>query len=227
LPAVEAKKAGKSIYLVDRPGSVQSSIKLGNVSIAKTDPDYFPFLVANQILGGATNSRLFLNIREQKGYTYGAYSGIDARRSPGAFGAEAEVRTDVTAPSLQEFLYELDRLRNIKVPSKELADAKAHMVGSFQLGLETQSALVSRLLERKLYDLPSDYLETYVDKIMAVTPDQVRSMARKHIDLDNLTICVVGDAKKVKPDLEYFAKVNLYDTNGKLLSKDIALKNHQ
>jgi predicted Zn-dependent peptidase len=191
------KQKGKTIYVVDRPGSVQSSIKLGNISIKKTDADYFPFVVANQILGGATNSRLFLNIREQKGYTYGAYSGVGARKEPGAFAAEAEVRTDVTAPSLEE--------------------SKSYLAGSFQLGLETQSGLTTRLLERKLYNLPDDYLETYVDKIMAVNADQVREVAKKHIDLDNIIICIVGDASKIKPDLQYFADVDVYDMTGKPL----------
>lgn len=213
------KQHGRVIYLVDRPDSVQSAIKLGNVSIKKTDPDFFPFLVANQILGGATNSRLFLNIREQKGYTYGAYSGVDARKQPGAFAAEAEVRTDVTAQSLQEFLYELARLRNVKVTDKELAQAKSYLAGSFQLGLETQSGLAHRLLERKLYGLPNDYLETYADKVMAITADQIREVARTHIDLNNLVICVVGDAKKIKPDLQYFAAVDVYDTSGKLVAE--------
>lgn len=213
LPATPKAK-GQSIYLVDRPESVQSSIKLGNISIKKTDPDYFPFLVSNQVLGGATNSRLFLNIREQKGFTYGAYSGVGARKEPGAFAAQAEVRTEVTALALEEFLYELDRLRKVKVSDKELADAKSYLAGSFQLALETQSGLAGKLLERKLYGLPEDYLETYVDKIMAVTPDQVREMARKHIDLDNIIICVVGDAAKIKPELQYFAAVDVYDTSG-------------
>ncbi len=225
LPAMP-KQNGRTIYLVDRPGSVQSSLKLGNVSIKKTDPDYFPFLVANQILGGAANSRLFLNIREQKGYTYGAYSGIGARKEPGAFTAEAEVRTDVTAPSLEEFLYELDKLRRIKVSNKELDQAKSYLAGSFQLGLETQSGLATRLLERKLYALPDDYLETYVSKIMAITPQQVREVARKHIDLDNLIICVVGDANKIKPDLQYFADIDVFDTTGKQVSVEKDIKSN-
>jgi predicted Zn-dependent peptidase len=210
------QQRGKRIYLVDRPGSVQSSIKLGNISINKTDPDYFPMVVANQILGGAGNARLFLNIREQKGYTYGAYSSVGARRQPGAFAAEAEVRTEVTAPALQEFLYELERLRNLKVSAKELADAKSYLAGSFQLGLETQSGLSQRLLEQKLYDLPDNYLENYTDKLLTVTADDVRRVARKHIDADNLVISVVGDASKIKPDLEYFTAVDVYDTSGKL-----------
>ena len=187
LPALP-KQQGRHIYLVNRPDSVQSNLRLGNIAISKTDPDYFPMVMANEILGGATQARLFLNIREQKGYTYGAYSNLAARRLPGSFTAEAEVRTEVTAPSLQEFLYELDRIRNVKVTDKELKDAKSYVIGSFQLGLETQAGLAQRLLESKLYDLPADYLQTYTDKIMAVTPEVIRQVARKMIDLDNIVI---------------------------------------
>lgn len=212
------KQNGRKIYLVDRPGSVQSSIKLGNVAISKTDPDYFPVALANQILGGAAHSRLFLNIREQKGYTYGAYSSVSAHRQPGPFSAEAGVRTEVTAPSLEEFLYELNRIRDVKVSDKELKDAKTYLVGSFQLGLETQAGLAQRLLELKLYDLPDNYLETYADKVMAVTPDQIRKVARRVIDNNNIVISVVGDASKIKQDLQYFAPVEIYDTSGKLSS---------
>lgn len=203
------------IYLVDRPGSVQSSIKLGNPAISKTDPDYFPMIVMNQILGGAAHSRLFLNIREQKGYTYGAYSHLAARAQPGDFAAEAEVRTEVTAPSLQEFLYELQRIRNVKVGDKELKDAKAYLTGSFSLGLETQAGLAYRLLESQLYGLPADYLEKYQDRVIAVTADQLRAVARKEIDLANISIVIVGDAKHIKHELEYFAPVEVWTTEGK------------
>jgi zinc protease len=208
------KQNGRHIYLVNRPGSVQSNIRLGNIAISKSDPDYFPMVVANEVLGGATQARLFLNIREQKGYTYGAYSGLTARRQPGNFTAEAEVRTEVTAPSLEEFLYELDRIRNVRVTDKELKDAKSYLIGSFQLGLETQSGLAQRLLESKLYDLPEDYLRTYSDKVMAVTPDDIRTAARKMIDLNNVVITIVGDADKVQKDLRFFGPVDVYDTSG-------------
>ena len=212
------KQLGRRIYLVDRPGSVQAAVKVGNVAINKKDPDYFPLMVANQILGGAAHSRLFLNIREQKGYTYGAYSGFAARRDPGAFAAEAEVRTDVTAPSLQEFLYELERIRNVKVTDKEIKDAQTYLTGSFQLGLETQAGLAQKLLEVQLYDLPADYLQKYTEQILSVTTDDIRRVARKDIDIDNLAIVIVGDANKIKPDLQYFAPVDVYDTSGKLVN---------
>lgn len=211
---------GRKIYLVDRPGSVQSSVKIGNVGISKTDPDYFPVIVANQILGGSSNSRLFLNIREQKGYTYGAYSSFEPRRYPGSFTAGGAVRTPVTAPSIQEFLYELDRIRNIEVSPSELTAAKSYLIGSFQLGLETQGGVAQRLLEQSLYNLPPNYLASYADKVAAVSPEDVRRVARRHIDVNNLVITVVGDAKKIEPELEYFAPVEVYTPEGKLVRED-------
>jgi zinc protease len=213
------KLSGKHIYLVDRPGSVQSTLRLGNLGLNKTNPDFFPMLVANQILGGASHSRLFTNIRENKGYTYGAYSGFSARKDPGSFAASADVRTEVTTPSLQEFIYELEKMRNLKVEDKEMTDSKNYLTGSFQLGLETQAGLAQRLLEVQMYDLPANYLETYTDKVMAVTPDDVRRVARKYIDLDNMVITVVGDANKIKRELELFAPVDLFDTQGKSMKE--------
>lgn len=213
-------QAGTKIYLVDRPGSVQSTVKIGNIGIKKNDPDYFKVMVANQILGGSANSRLFLNIRENKGYTYGAYSGFLPRRESGEFAASASVRTPVTAPSLLEFLYELNRIRTIPVTKEELETAKKYLIGNFQVGFETQGAVASRLLDQKLYDLPDDYLATYTSKIDAVTADDVRKVAHNHINYNNLVITVVGDAKAVKPELELFFPVEVYDTNGKLVRSD-------
>lgn len=211
--------SGRHIYLIDRPGSVQTSLKMGNVGINKTDPDYFPVLVANHILGGAAHSRLFLNIREKKGYTYGAYSGVAARKQPGEFSAEAEVRTVVTGSALKEFISELDSMRNTKVSDKELADAKAYLIGSFQLGLETQAGLAQRLLEQKLYELPSNYLEDYANKIMAVTVDNVQRAACRLIDMSNLVIAAVGDANAIKGQLKEFAPIALYNTDGDRLKE--------
>jgi len=213
------------IYLVDRPGSVQSNIKLGNIGIKRTDPDYYAMVLTNQILGGAANSRLFLNLREAKSFTYGAYSGVNAGKEPGSFGAEASVRTEVTGPSLQEFFYELSRIRNVKVTDKELNEAKKYLTGSFQLGLETQGGLAQRLLEGQLYDLPRDYLETYTDKIMAVTTDDVRGVARKHIHLPQIAITVVGDAKTIKAELLNFGPVEVYDVSGKVSTESKAEPN--
>ncbi|MDX2105439.1 MAG: pitrilysin family protein [Candidatus Melainabacteria bacterium] len=212
--------SAQKIYLVNRPGSVQSSIKLGNLGIKKTDPDYFKILVMNDVLGGSAHSRLFENIRESKGYTYGAYSSSAARVHPDVFSAQADVRTEVTAPSLQEFLYELDRIRNVKVSQEELDAAKSYLAGLFQLRLETQSGLAQALLDAGLYKMPDDYLENYTKNIMAVTVDDVRNVARKVISSGKFVITVVGDAKKIQPDLEMFAPVEVYSVDGKLSKSD-------
>lgn len=211
---------GTKIYLIDRPGSVQSNVKIGNLGIKKTDPDYFPVMVANQILGGTANSRLFLNIRENKGYTYGAYSGFSTRKNPGEFAAGADVRTPVTAPSLLEFMYELSRIRTLPVTDAELTSAKNLLTGNFQTGFETQGGVAQRLLEQELYEQPKGYLQNYTQRVMAVKAEDVRRVAHKHIDTNNLVITVVGDAKQIEPELRYFAPVEVYDTNGKLVRTD-------
>ena len=218
LPNVPSHK-GRKIYLVNRPGSVQSSLKLGNLGIKKTDPDYFKILVMNEVLGGAAHSRLFANIRENKGYTYGAYSSSATRVHPDVFYASADVRTDVTAASLQEFLYELEKIRNLKPKADELTTAKNYLTGTFQLGIETQAGLAQRLLEVSLYELPEDYLETYTKKVMAVTPEDVRVAARRIIQAKDLVITVVGDAEKIRPDLEMFAPVEVYSTEGEVVTR--------
>lgn len=223
--SVVPKQTGRKIYLVDRPGSVQSTVKIGNIGIKRNDPDYYTMNVVNQVLGGAAISRLFNNIRENKGYTYGAYSESSAKRQLGSVSASAEVRTEVTAPAVQEFFYELDRIRNVKAGDKELEAAKNYLVGSFQLGLETQNGLVQRLLDVKLYDLPDNYLESYGQKIMVVTAEDVRRVARRCIDTDNLVITVVGDAAKIKGDLEYFAPVAVYDRSGAVVKAEQKGKN--
>ncbi|MBZ0185853.1 MAG: insulinase family protein, partial [Candidatus Obscuribacterales bacterium] len=216
LPTVPGHK-GRKIYLVNRPGSVQTSLKIGNLGINKTDPDYFDILVMNEILGGAAHSRLFVNIREDKGYTYGAYSHASAKVHPDAFSASADVRSEVTAPSLQEFFYELERMRNLKVSEEELKIAKNYLAGQFQLRLETQSGLAERFLETSLYDLQEDYLANYTKKLMAVTIDDVRLAARRIIHAKDLVIAVVGDAKKIRTDLEMFAPVEVYSSEGDLV----------
>jgi zinc protease len=215
LPVMPQQK-DRRVYLVDRPDSTQSAVVLGNLGIKKKDPDYFAVKVMNQILGGSANSRLFLNIREQKGYTYGAYSSISARVYPDAFTAGASVRTEVTEPAIKEFLFELERIANSSVTKEELDDAKKYLTGQFQLGLETQSGLAQRLLEVGLYGMDDKYLESYTDKYMAVSVEDVQRVAKKVIQSKDLVIAVVGDAKKIKSGLEHFGKVEIYDLNGDL-----------
>src|SRR5687768_3056326 len=140
LPAIPAQPDAR-IYLIDRPGSVQTVLQLGTLGIERTSPDYFAVLMADRVLGGGPSGRLFLNLREDKGYTYGAYSGFGGSKFRGTWISSSEVRTDVTEGAMKEFMYELNRLRDEKVPADELENAKRAIVGSFALSLEQPQSL--------------------------------------------------------------------------------------
>src|SRR6185295_2261510 len=149
-PPVRSKRTA---YLVDRRGSAQSNIVIANSGIVRTSPDYFPMLLMHTVLGANASSRLFMNLREEKGYTYGAYTNLDARRTAGTFRATAEVRTPVTGDSLKEFFYELERIGNEPVSNKEIADAKSYLTGVFPIRLETQEGLTDQLVQIKMLNL--------------------------------------------------------------------------
>ena len=217
-PALPTRTA-TTLTLVNRPGSAQSNIVLTNLAIERNNPDYFPVLVMNQILGAGASSRLFMNLREAKGYTYGAYSGLDARRRAGSFRATAEVRTPVTGDSLKEFFSELNRIRAEKATEKELRDAKNFLTGIFPIQAETQEGLTNLLLSQQVNNLPADYLQTYRDKINAVTLDDVERAAQKYITPDKVAVVIVGDVEEVLPQVKtYSQKIDVYDTEGKPLN---------
>jgi zinc protease len=204
------------LYLVDRPGSAQSNIVIANTAIKRTDPDYFRALVMHTILGANASSRLFMNLREEKGYTYGAYSSLDARRYAGTFRATSEVRTPVTGASLKEFFYELERMRDDEVSEKELSDAKSYLTGVFPIRLETQEGLTDQLVQIKMHGLPDDYLHIYRERVQEVTREQVREVARRIITPDVAAIVVVGDADAIYEEVKSFAaRVELYDSAGR------------
>lgn len=203
------------IYLIDRPGSVQTNLVLGTHSITRTDPDYFALEMMNQVLGGGASARLFLNLREDKGYTYGAYSSVSSYKYPGTFRASSEVRTEVTKGAMEEFLNELKRLRDEKVPADELERAQRTIVGGWALQLEFPASVLQNAITQKIYGLPADYWDNYPQMIAAVTADDIQRVARKYIDLGKLQIVAVGDAKKVAGDLKGFGTVEIYNTEGK------------
>ena len=208
-------RSGRSLTIVNRPGSAQSNIVLTNLGIKRTDPDYFPVLVMNQVLGAGASSRVFMNLREEKGYTYGAYTRLETKRLAGDFEATAEVRTAVTGDSLREFFYELERIRNEKVGDPELADAKNFLTGVFPLRAETQEGLTNLLVNQHLYGLPEDYLQTYREHIDAVTAEEVQHVAVKHVRPDEMAIVIVGDAGEVLAQAkEYASTVEIFDTEG-------------
>ncbi len=205
------------LTIVDRPGSAQANIVLSNLAIKRDDPDYFAVLVMNQVLGAGASSRVFMNLREEKGYTYGAYTRVDAKRLAGDFEATAEVRTAVTGDSLKEFFYELRRIRDEEVTADELADAKNFLTGVFPIRAETQEGLTNLILTQELYGLPEDHLQTYRENVAAISADDVRRVANKYIHPDNLAIVIVGDAIEILPQAEgYATEVEIRDTDGNI-----------
>lgn len=203
------------IYLIDRPGSVQTVLQLGTLGIERNSPDYFGVLLADRVLGGGPSGRLFLNLREDKGYTYGAYSNFGGSKFKGTWISSSEVRTDVTEGAMKEFMYELNRLRNDLVPAEELDNAKRAIIGGFALSLEQPQALLQNIITQKLYNLPADYWDTYPQKVSAITAADVQRAAQKYIDLGHLQVVAVGDASKAREVLAKYGKVELYDADGK------------
>ncbi len=218
IPIPEPVKA-RRLLVVDRPASVQTRLVLGGLSIGRRDPDYAPFTVMNRVLGGSAAARLFLNLRENKGYTYGVYSRFSALKYPGAWLAQGDVRTGVTEGALTEFLGEFRRIREEPVPAEELGEAQRAIVASFALSLEKPEHLLGYALVRKIYGLPESYWEDYPATIMSVTSADVMRIAKKYIDLDTLQVVAVGDAAKVKPVLGALGAVEVVDTEGKPVNR--------
>ena len=218
-PAPEpAKPRGRRVHLVHVPGAVQAQILAGCHAITRKHPDWIKLGLTNSLYGGAFNSRLVMNIREDKGYTYSPRSGVTPLRQYGYFSISAAVRNDVVAASLTEMFYELDKLRSLPVPDPELADARNYVSGVFSLGLATQDGLLSQLATVALNDLPDDYLETYREKVRGLSSDDLLSTARKYFDSANMQIVVVGDRTQIEPQAALFGDLDVYDAHGKRLS---------
>ena len=209
-------RTSRSAYIIDRPGSSQANIVIANHGVTRTSPDYFPLLVMHTVLGANASSRLFMNLREEKGYTYGAYSSLDARRTAGTLRATAEVRTPVTGDSLKEFFYELNRIRNEPVSEREIGDAKSYLTGVFPLRLETQEGLIDQLVQIKMFGLPENYLDIYRNQIQAVTTEQVQAVATKYIVPDEAAVVIVGDGAQMLDQVQpYVGEIEFYNTAGK------------
>ena len=201
------------VSLVNRPGSVQTGYLLGETAINRVHPDYDAMQVMNTILGGA-NGRLFRELRESKGYTYGVYSTVRALRYRGDWRASMDVRTEVSEPALGDLIAELTKMREQLVPEDEFKDAQRSLTASFALSLENPAELLNLYIVRQLYNYPVDYWDRYTDRIMAITPAQVQAVAKKYLDPARLQVVAVGDASKVEAGLRKFGPLELFDDEG-------------
>lgn len=214
-----APQAATRVYLVDRPGSTQTVLAFGNLAISRTDPDYVPLVVANQILGGGSSGRLFQNLREVKGYTYGAYSQIAAPKWVGTWGASASVQTKFTQPAVGEFLAEFKRLQTEPASQIELDAAKRALVGSFARTLESPSGVLARTLELVQNGLPLDYWDRYPALVQAVTPADIQRVGQKYLGQNRLQLIAVGERAAIETGLAQYGPITVYDASGKPLSQ--------
>jgi zinc protease len=207
-------QSARQVHLVHLPGSVQTQVLVGNLAITRRHPDWYRMVLANSIYGGAFHSRLVMNIREQKGYTYSPRSGINALREYGYFSVHAAVRNEVAAATLTEIFYEMDRMRSLPVTAQELESARSYLSGVFSLGVATQDGVLSQLSTVFLDRLPEDYLETYRARIQALTADDILAAARRHFDSANEQIVLVGDRTQIAEQAALFGPVTEYDPQG-------------
>jgi len=201
-------KSERAVYLVDRPGAVQSTINLGLPVIDPSKPDWDTLLLMNVLLGGSFSSRITSNIREQKGYTYSPRSQLSNRYHDAYWVEIADVTTNVTGPAIKEVLGEIERLQAEAPSDKELKGFQNYQAGVFILQNSSRPGIIGQLEFVDLHGLPADYLNGYVGRVYALTPQQVQEVAKKYLQDDKATIVVVGDKKVVEEQLKGFGPVH-------------------
>jgi len=202
------------VVIVDKPGAVQSAIRIGHLGIERKNKDYVKVYTLNTLLGGYFNSRINMNLRETHGYTYGASSFFDARLYPGPFIISTDVRNEVTDSSIVEIIKELKRMIEEPVPEDELKMAKDYIVGSFPLQIETPAQVASRVMTIEIYGLPKDFYDRFREEVKKITAKDIQETARRYLRPDKLLIVVSGNSKQIKPVLEKFGPVVVYDADG-------------
>lgn len=214
LPKTAAAQPTK-IMLVDRPDSVQTYIIGGDRGLKRTDPEIYSLTVMNRILGGGPQARLFLDLREAHGYTYGAYSNFSTDMYPGHWAAVSPVRTPVTDGAMTQFIYEFKKINDEAVPQDELGEAERAIVAGFALSLEQPEQILTSWLTVKEFGLSMDYWDKYPDHIAAVSAADVQSAAKRFVDLEHLQWVCVGDRKQIESVLKKYGTVSVVDATGK------------
>ena len=210
------RSTGTRVILVDRPGSVQSSIVIGQPGFQATDPEYIPMLALNHVFGGAVSSRLNNNLREKHAYTYGAFSGLDVRAGAGMFQMSSEVRTNATDSALVEAISEYRRIGTEAVPAQELQSYVNNLVSGFPNAVQSVQGLSGRLQSLIIWGLPMDFYTTYRERLAAVTPEDLRRVASAKLTPDNIIVVVAGDLSKIEAPIRArnFGTVEVWDSNG-------------
>jgi predicted Zn-dependent peptidase len=197
-----ADEQGARLAIVNRPGAAQSELRIGHVGLARSTPDYHAVLVLNMILGGQFVSRLNMNLREAKGYTYGARTSFEFRRGPGPFVFQTSVQSAVTADAVHEAFAEIGAIRGPRpVTREELEVGRAALTRGYPRNFETAEQLGRAAAQLALYDLPDDYFATFIPLVLAVDEAVVTRVAQQHIRPEHLLTVIVGDRDKVEPTL--------------------------
>ncbi|HEU5163704.1 MAG TPA: pitrilysin family protein [Thermoanaerobaculia bacterium] len=218
-PTAQAAEGAK-IFLIDRPSSVQSEVRVGHVGVPRSSEDYFPLVVMNAILGGVFTSRLNLNLRERHAFTYGIRSAFAFRKFAGPFVVSTAVRNEVTPGAIREILAELRAIREGELGDEEMAVAKNYLEGVFPATVESAHDLAARVQEMELYGLPNDYFDSYRERILAVDAEAIRRVAVKYLDPDRVAIVVVGKASDIHEPLRALEHpIGLYDIEGRSISR--------
>ncbi len=216
VPDVAEPEPGQ-VLLVHRPYSVQSRFEVAGRGPARTAPDYLAFGLANQVLGGGASARLFLNLREDKGYTYGAYSLLRGYMGSGFYSAAADVRSEAIPDAIGQTLDELKRMREEEPEKSEVELARAELIGGFVRRMETATAMGGLEMDRRLGQLDEEYYRNYIPSLQQMTPATVLESSAHYFDPERVVITVVGDADQLLCPLQSLGTVTVFDTQGRRL----------
>ncbi|MFN3638102.1 MAG: M16 family metallopeptidase [Chloroherpetonaceae bacterium] len=212
------KRTQSEVRLVKKDGAVQSVLNIGHLSIARNDEAFIPLYVGNMILGGYFGSRLNMNLREKQGFTYGIRSGFDALRLAGDFNISTQVRNEVTGETIEQILFEVNRLLQEGISEKELTAAKRYIMGNFVIQNEVPTSIAVRLANVELYGLPKSYYNTYLDAINALERQQILDELTKHLHTESFVFVIAGDPSQVSRQVERFGALSVEDADGNLIT---------
>lgn len=205
------------IILIEKPDAAQTSLRVGFSTAGRHDADFIPMQVINTIFGGSFISRLNHNLREEKGYTYGVHSSLDARKYASALTVGTHVGSDVVDSAVHEIIREIELLRTHPVSDEELETTRKYMIGSFALRTETPTQVVSMASTLELYGLPKEYHSTYLSRLATMTKDELFDVQQQRFSTNNLVIAAAGNVEFLRTKLQQFGSVSVVSAEGTLL----------